>query len=52
MQWAADAAGTALGIERIGLAQRRGIQIDDGVEHWTRIIDGGDAIQIGPGQRA
>ena len=52
MQRAAHFAGLALGVERLGIGNGGRIDLDNGVERRTCVIDRGNAIQIGLGQRA
>ena len=46
MQWATQRAGTTFDIERIGFAERVGIEFDHRVEARAGIIDGGDPGEV------
>ena len=52
VQRPAQLARRALGIQAIGLGQRLRVHLDDRIEGWSALVDGGDAGQIGLGERA
>jgi len=50
MQGAAQLAGLALGVERVGIRQRLRIELDHRIERWPGLVEFRDAVEVGLGQ--
>ncbi len=46
MQWSAHVARGPLGVQRVGLGERCGIDLDDGVQHRPGVVYPRNAVEV------